>query len=127
MGSDSKFISLPDAPTPNPTNRAADNPDAAQLGHLFFFDARFSKEGTIACTTCYSPFHGFADVEATSLGTGPGTRNTPTVLNAAYNEWQFWDGRADTLWAQASVALEGENEQAGTRLQYVHLINRHFT
>ena len=35
-----------------------------------------------------------------------------------------WDGRADTLWSQALFALEGETEQAGTRLQYAHLIKR---
>ena len=117
---------LPDKPPPNPTNRVADNPDAAQLGQMLFFDARFSKEGTISCATCHSPFHGFADVEATSLGNRRGTRNAPTVLNAAYNKWQFWDGRAETLWAQALFALEGEEEQAGTRLQYAHLIKKHY-
>ena len=85
---------------------------------MLFFDTRFSKDGTVACATCHSPFHGFADVESTSLGAGRGTRNAPTVLNAAYNKWQFWDGRADTLWSQALSALEGEVEQAGTRLQY---------
>ena len=117
---------LPETPPPNPTNRVADNPEAAQLGQMFFFDTRFSKDGTVACATCHSPFHGFADVEATSLGAGRGTRNAPTLLNAAYNPWQFWDGRADTLWAQALSALEGEAEQAGTRLQYAHLIHRHY-
>ena len=117
---------LPDKPPPNPTNSVADDPDAATLGQLFFFDTRFSKEGIISCATCHSPFHGFADVEATSLGNKRGTRNTPTLLNVAYNSWQFWDGRADTLWSQALVALEGEDEQAGTRLQYAHLIHRHY-
>ena len=117
---------LPDTPPPSPTNRVADNPDAARLGQMFFFDERFSKEATISCATCHSPFHGFADVEATSLGNSRGARNAPTVLNAAHNKWQFWDGRAETLWAQALFALEGEEEQAGTRLQYAHLIKRHY-
>ena len=117
---------LPETPPPNPTNRVADEPGAAQLGQMFFFDARFSKDGTVACATCHSPFHGFADVESTSLGAGRGTRNAPTLLNAAYNKWQFWDGRADTLWSQALSALEGETEQAGTRLQYAHLIRQHY-
>ena len=117
---------LPETPPPNPTNRVADNPEAAQLGQMFFFDTRFSRDRTVACSTCHSPFHGFADVEATSLGAGRGTRNAPTLLNAAYNKWQFWDGRADTLWSQALSALEGEAEQAGTRLQYAHLIHQHY-
>ena len=117
---------VPDKPPASPTNRVADNPEVSQLGHKFFFDARFSKEGTISCATCHSPFHGFADVEATSLGNRRGIRNTPTLLNVAYNAWQFWDGRADTLWAQALFALEGEDEQAGTRLQYAHLVQQHY-
>ena len=115
---------LPSRPPPNPTNRISDNPDAARLGQMFFFDERLSKDGTVACATCHSPFHGFADVEATSLGAGRGTRNAPTLLNVAYNKWQFWDGRADSLWSQALIALEGDNEQAGTRLQFAHLIKR---
>ena len=115
---------LPATPPPNPTNRVSDSPDAARLGQMFFFDERLSKDGTVACATCHSPFHGFADVEATSLGGGRGTRNAPTLLNVSYNKWQFWDGRADSLWSQALIALEGEKEQAGTRLQYAHLIKR---
>ena len=117
---------LPDTPPPNPTNRFADNPAAALLGQAFFFDFRFSKHSTIACSTCHSPFYAFADIESTSLATGRGTRNTPTVLNAAYNEWQLWDGRAETMWAQALFALEGEGEMAGTRVQYAHVIHQHY-
>ena len=117
---------LPDAPPPNPTNRFADDPMAAELGQRFFFDFRFSKHGTIACSTCHSPFYAFADIESTSFATNRGTRNTPTVLNAAYNEWQLWDGRSETMWAQALFALEGEGEMAGTRLQYAHVVNQHY-
>jgi cytochrome c peroxidase len=117
---------LPKTPPPNPTNRFADDPDAAELGQRFFFDFRFSKESTIACSTCHSPFYAFADIESTSFATGRGTRNTPTVLNAAYNTWQLWDGRSETVWAQALFALEGEDEMAGTRVQYAHVINRHY-
>ena len=116
---------LPAVP-PNPTNRFADDPAAAQLGQKFFFDFRFSKHSTIACSTCHSPFYAFADIESTSFATGRGTRNTPTVLNAAYNQWQLWDGRSETMWAQALFALEGESEMAGTRLQYAHVIHRHY-
>lgn len=115
---------LPAEPPPSPTNRFADNPDAAILGQKIFFDERFSIDATVSCATCHSPFYGFADVEATSLGAGRGTRNAPSLLNVAYNQWHFWDGRADSLWSQALIALEGETEQAGTRLQYAHLIKQ---
>ncbi len=117
---------LPAIPPANPTNRFADDPAAALLGQVFFFDFRFSKHSTIACSTCHSPFYAFADIESTSFATGRGSRNTPTVLNAAYNEWQLWDGRSETMWAQALFALEGEDEMAGTRTQYAHVINQHY-
>ena len=117
---------LPAIPPANPTNRFADDPAAARLGQAFFFDFRFSKHSTIACSTCHSPFYAFADIESTSFATGRGTRNTPTVLNAAYNEWQLWDGRAETMWAQALFALEGEEEMAGTRAQYAYVIHEHY-
>jgi cytochrome c peroxidase len=60
---------LPAAPPLNPTNRFADDPAAAELGQMFFFDFRFSKHSTIACSTCHSPFYAFADIESTSLAT----------------------------------------------------------
>ena len=114
------------APPPNPTNHVADDPAAAELGQMLFFDFRFSKEGTIACSTCHSPFYAFADIEATSLATGRGTRNTPTIFNSVYNEWQFWDGRAESMWAVALLAFEDKSEMAGTRTQYAHIINEYY-
>jgi cytochrome c peroxidase len=34
-----------------------------------------------------------------------GQRNSPTVLNALYNKFQFWDGRAPTLEKQAALPI----------------------
>ena len=117
---------LPSRPPPNPTNHVADDPAAAKLGQMLFFDFRFSKEGTIACSTCHSPFYAFADIEATSLATGRGTRNTPTIFNSVFNEWQFWDGRAESMWAVSLLAFEDTSEMAGTRTQYAHIINKYY-
>jgi cytochrome c peroxidase len=41
-------------------------------------------------------------------------RNTPTVLNAAINFRQFWDGRADSLESQADSPLTSPSEMAST-------------
>ena len=90
----------------------ADNPPTAakvELGRKLYFDARLSTDGTIACASCHDPRTGFADPrgEATSAGVGgaSGTRNAPTVLNAAFAVSQFWDGRAETLEEQAVQPL----------------------
>jgi cytochrome c peroxidase len=79
------------------------------LGQKLYFDTRLSTDGTVACATCHDPRHGFADPRdaKTSAGVGGalGTRNAPTVLNAAFLASQFWDGREPTLEAQAVQPL----------------------
>ena len=49
-----------------------------------------------------------------------------TVVGAAYSPWLFWDGRKDSLWAQALGPLESPVEHGGTRTQYAHLIDRYY-
>jgi cytochrome c peroxidase len=46
----------------------------------------------------------------------------PTLWNAAYQRWYFWDGRADTLWSQALQPLENPKEHGWTRLEAYHLL-----
>jgi cytochrome c peroxidase len=52
----------------------------------------------------------------TSIGHGwqKGPRNSPTVLNAVFNEAQFWDGRAADLKAQAKGPVQAGVEMANT-------------
>ena len=83
-----------------------DNPLTAAkvaLGQKLYFDARLSADNTVSCATCHDPAKGFADGKPLAVGIGgkTGARNSPTVLNAAFNDFQFWDGRASTLEEQA--------------------------
>ncbi len=57
-----------------------------------------------------------------AVGFEPGDRNTPSVLGAAHARWLFWDGRADTLWAQALGPIENPLEMASTRLAVAHRV-----
>ncbi len=109
---------LPPVP-PDPTNLVADKPAAAALGHRIFFDPGFSASGTVSCATCHDPRHGFADTKTIAVGEGAGTRNALSVLNAAHHRWFTWDGRADTLWAQALQPFEAPNEMHSTRAAVV--------
>ncbi|MEX1024690.1 MAG: cytochrome c peroxidase [Planctomycetota bacterium] len=113
---------LPATPPPNPTNRYADDPAAAEFGRRVFYDERFSARGDVSCATCHDPMLGFADGKRIAEGTALGTRHTPTLWNAGFGRWFFWDGRADSLWAQALSPLENEVENATTRLALVHRI-----
>jgi cytochrome c peroxidase len=107
---------------PGPANGVADSAPAAALGQFLFFDTRLSGNGEVACVTCHQPARGFSDGRTVAKGLLPGTRNTPTLLNAALNHWFFWDGRADSLWSQALQPLEGPREAGGDRLHIAHLV-----
>jgi len=111
-----------EAPSTDTTNAVADDEDAAQLGQFLFFDERLSGSGEHSCATCHDPEHGFADNASLSEAAGTPKRHTPTVLNTAWNNWFFWDGRADSHWAQAIAPLEADAEQDTTRLAVAHLI-----
>ncbi len=108
-----KLSPLP-APPPSPTNAVADNPDAALLGQMLFFNMDLSINGEVSCATCHKPELGFSDGKAVSKGLENGTRNAPTLWNAAYQHWFFWDGRTDSLWAQAIQPFLNKKEM-GTR------------
>lgn len=121
-----KLSPLPDPPS-DPTNRFADDPRAARLGQFIFYDTRFSATGTVACATCHKPELGFADGKHFGeVGGVAGTaleRHTPSLYNVAYNRWLFWDGRSDSLWAQALRPLEEPREHATSRLAIAHTLH----
>lgn len=109
-------------PVQDPTNRFLNNESAARLGRDLFFDARLSANGRISCATCHDPAHGFADGKPFAEGLQTGRRHTPSLWNAAYNRWFFWDGRADSLWAQALHPIESPAEMGSSRLALAHLV-----
>ncbi len=94
-------LGLPPLPIPEDNPQT---PEKIALGERLFRDVRFSSTGTVACAKCHVPEEAFTDSPLTvSEGVNglTGTRNAPTVLNAAYNRTQFWDGRSPDLEDQA--------------------------
>lgn len=102
------------APAPSPTNRFADDPGAAALGEVLFSDAGLSADGERSCATCHSPDRHFTDGNPVATAIGVGTRNVPTAEAAAWQTWFFWDGRADSAWAQATGPLTNPIEMGNT-------------
>ena len=115
--------SLPEPP-PDLSNMVADNEAAAAFGHRLFFDPRLSKNGLVACATCYIPELAFTDGRKRARGLGNTARNTPTIIGAAYSPWQFWDGRKDSLWSQALGPFENAKEHASSRDWVVGVVRR---
>ena len=110
----------------DPTNRFADEPRAVALGERLFFDARLSADGRVSCGTCHQPHRGFQDGVALATGVGTTTRRTMPIAAASRSQLWFWDGRKDSLWAQALAPLESAVEHGGSRGQYAHVIAGHY-
>lgn len=116
---------LPPLP-PDPSNRVAEDARAAGLGRAIFFDARFSANGQVACATCHLPERQFQDDLPLAHGVGTTGRRTMPIAGMAYAPFLFWDGRKDSLWAQALGPLESAVEHGGDRTQYARLIAEYY-
>jgi cytochrome c peroxidase len=95
---------LPAVPVP------ADNPQSEEkieLGRMLFFDKGLSLDRAQSCASCHDPELAFGDgrVRAQGFKGKELPRHSPSILNAAYNPVQFWDGRASTLEQQAEGPL----------------------
>lgn len=94
-------LGLPPIPIPgdNPLT-----PEKVALGDSLFHDTRFSSTGEVSCSTCHDDAKAFTDSPlpvSEGIEGLTGTRNAPTVINAAYFDAQFWDGRSPSLEDQA--------------------------
>ena len=106
------------APANNPIS-----PKKVALGQALFFDPRLSGSGAISCATCHNPGLAWGDGLPKGIG-HMGTRldrHTPTILNVAYGEPYFWDGRAATLEEQAKGPMESGKEM---NMQAADLVRR---
>lgn len=113
--------------------RALD-PNLIDIGRHLFFDTRLSKTSTMACATCHEPARAWTDGLKTSTGLQGHSlkRNAPSILNMAFNNNFFHDGRAETLQAQVKAVILNKEEMDGsfnnisdimaTDAQYVDLL-----
>jgi len=106
-------------PEDNPLTRAK-----IELGRQLYFDKRLSGDGTVSCADCHSPATGYG--ANTQFGVGikgqTGNRNSPVSFNRILSKAQFWDGRADSLEAQAIGPMANPIEMGSTHEAVVKLI-----
>ena len=82
----------------NPLSRAK-----IELGRQLYFDPRLSADATVSCASCHNPSEGYSAHTKTGVGIRgqQGGRNSPVSFNRILSGKQFWDGRVDSLEAQA--------------------------
>lgn len=88
-----------------------------ELGRLLFYDPLLSKDNSISCASCHSPFNAFAHTDhALSHGIKDkiGHRNAPTLFNLAWQTSFMWDGAINHLDMQALAPISSETEMGET-------------
>jgi cytochrome c peroxidase len=113
--------STPPIPKYNPMTRAK-----ILLGKMLYYDPRLSRSKVISCNTCHNLALGGDDNRPVSIGDHwrHGTRNAPTVFNAAFLKVQFWDGRAKDLEEQAKGPLTAHAEMNSSPKLIVRRLKR---
>lgn len=85
---------------------SSDNPTTVEgvaLGRKLFYETLLSGDNTMSCASCHAQVDAFSDINQFSEGiTGAtGDRQAMAIINLAWDEHLFWDGRANSLEAQA--------------------------
>ncbi|NDC54598.1 MAG: cytochrome-c peroxidase [Planctomycetia bacterium] len=95
----------------NPLTRAK-----IELGRQLYFDTRLSADSTVSCASCHDPSMGYTAHTKTGVGIRGqlGGRNSPVSFNRILSGAQFWDGRADSLEAQAIGPIQNPIEMGFT-------------
>lgn len=96
------YLGRPVYPESNPFSAAKE-----KLGKILFFDPRLSSSKQIACASCHDPELGWGDGKRVSYGHDRqnGKRNAMTILNTAFYQKFFWDGRANSLEHQSGFPI----------------------
>lgn len=114
---------------PEPIYNFEQNPiseEGFQLGRKLFYDPMLSRDNTISCANCHLQYTGFTHVDhAVSHGIEgrKGTRNSPVLINLAWNSTFHWDGGVNHLDVQAINPIQHEAEMDNSLenvLQYVN-------
>lgn len=97
------------------------DPEKVALGRQLFHDPRLSADLSLSCASCHDLQQGGDDGRPVSLGVGNalGDINAPSVLTAALNFRQFWDGRAASLEEQAGGPVVNPKEMAAAWPQVI--------
>ncbi len=83
------------------------------LGRILFYDPILSADSTISCNSCHSQFSGFTHVDhrlSHGIKDRIGTRNSPVLINLAWNKSFMWDGAVNHLDVQALAPISNHDE-----------------
>ncbi|MFN9680484.1 MAG: cytochrome-c peroxidase, partial [Bacteroidota bacterium] len=127
---DIKDIRLPyPAHFPNPTFDFQKTPlDSTKilLGRILFYDPILSKDNSISCASCHSPYNAFAHTDhdlSHGIFDAIGTRNAPALFNLAWQKEFMWDGAINHIDMQALAPISHPGEMGSSINEVVSALN----
>ena len=101
--------------------------ERVELGRRLFHDAALSRNDSLSCVTCHQTEHAFADNRSFSRGIDQqlGRRNTMPLMNLAWKDRFFWDGRVKSLREQALISIENKTEMDASLPEIELKLSRH--
>lgn len=98
-----------------PNDNKLPNKPAIELGKSLFYDQRLSSTNDRSCATCHIPQKAFADglPKSIAVNGSPVKRNSPTLLNAGFQQHQFYDSRVQLLETQIKDVIGNPDEMHG--------------
>ena len=83
-----------------------------ELGKKLFFDKNLSKDRIMSFASCHIPEKAYTDGMVKNFDNRGSSleRNTPTLLNAIYQQSFFWDGRSGNIMDQINAVFENPKE-----------------
>jgi cytochrome c peroxidase len=143
----SALANLPEKPPGDRSNKYLGNERAEVLGRKLFHEPRLSGASSLvdvlrrpvgyaraarnepinlSCASCHDLARAGSDTESlpgnVSIGAAWADTNALPIFNAAFFGITYWNGRADSLWAQVMNSLEGTNMN-GNRLRTAWIIH----
>ena len=108
-----------------PDREAWYSPEKAALGEMLFFDPLLSDNNQRACASCHKPALAFTDgkMKSTAFGFDTLPRNSPTVINAGFQNRLFWDMRAGSLEDQLDSVVNNVREMHSSFFGVVDKLN----
>lgn len=115
---------------PKPVYDFSKNPISQQkieLGRDLFYDPLLSSDSTISCASCHSPYNAFTHADhALSHGIKDkiGTRNSPALMNLAWQSAFMWDGAVNHLDVQALAPISHPDEMGESLANVIKKLQR---
>lgn len=102
-------------------------PGTVELGRQLFYDPILSRDSTISCASCHSPYNAFAHTDhdlSHGIDDQIGLRNAPPIFNLAWSTSFMWDGAVHHLDMQALAPISNELEMDASLAEVVAKLNR---